>query len=727
MDSAAKVGPRRTSALAGLLDSLDEKEALATLAELLDDLPIGVALINAADPSLPLFYLNRQARTLAAAAAAGLAGKPFEEALAAPDEVVQAVREAREQLGHRRVRYRGESGQLWDFDAVRLGRRRERGARLLATWHEVPERSVENERSAPARRLAERLGKVVEHSELADVNPAQLTWDAALDVGGSLDQATVMERMLGHAADDADADLVLLLRREDDELVVEAEFDRSTGHADLSERPNLKTDSASRRALELREPVIESPEPLAGDPGTDLRLRDLRHSVRVPVPVQSEPSQLILLLGRRRELPFAHADAALLEVLARHVGIAMRNARLYERAQNTARRLQVGVDVALEVATRLEPEEVVDRILHRALEAVDAERAMLSRIENGLECTILGSVDRNGEPPPVGMSASLDNEEPAVQAITTRRPAQGRLSLDAIGARPLRWTVAIPLVVRGELVALLAVSRDPHRFDEEEVAVLQQIGAIAALAFKNATLFQSLRDASRLRSQFLNMAAHELRTPLAVIGGYISMLADGTLGPGPTTWEAPLSVLVDKTRELAHLIDDILLAGRLESGVARTTGCAMDLVESLRKALKRAAPRAELLTAEVDVRAPQSLLQVWADPDHVGRILDNLINNAFNYSPAPPRVSVTIETDAGSALIRVEDHGRGIGSEHRDRIFQQFYRVDDAAEGYPPGTGLGLFISRALAERYGGGLDLEWSEPSIGSRFVLRLPLSEAA
>ena len=121
------------------------------------------------------------------------------------------------------------------------------------------------------------------------------------------------------------------------------------------------------------------------------------------------------------------------------------------------------------------------------------------------------------------------------------------------------------------------------------------------------------------------------------------------------------------------------------------------------------------------------MARIPADPDHVGRILDNLINNAFNYSPAPPRVSVTIETDAGSALIRVEDHGRGIGSEHRDRIFQQFYRVDDAVEGYPPGTGLGLFISRALAERYGGGLDLEWSEPGIGSRFVLRLPLSEAA
>ena len=124
------------------------------------------------------------------------------------------------------------------------------------------------------------------------------------------------------------------------------------------------------------------------------------------------------------------------------------------------------------------------------------------------------------------------------------------------------------------------------------IAVLQQIGAVAALAFRNATLFQSLREASRIRSQFLNMAAHELRTPLSVIGGYASMLADGTLGEAPSAWRMPLAVVVEKTKELAHLIDDILLAGRLESGVARTSRRSMDLVAALREAMQRAGARA---------------------------------------------------------------------------------------------------------------------------------------
>jgi len=391
---------------------------------------------------------------------------------------------------------------------------------------------------------------------------------------------------------------------------------------------------------------------------------------------------------------------------------------------DTARRLQLAVDIALEVATWLEPEEVVERILRRTLEAVDAERAMLGRVESGLDCTILGSVDRMDEPAPLGVTISLEGQEPVVQAMATRRPAQGRLPYESIGMRPLRWSLVIPLLVGGEPIALLGLSRDRRPFDDDEAALLQQIGAIAALAFRNATLFQSLRDASRVRSQFLNMAAHELRTPLSVIGGYVSMLADGTLGQAPASWEAPLSVLVEKTSELAHLIDDVLLAGRLESGVARTTGRSMDLRLALREAGRRAEPRAELLDATIEVDSLETTASVWADPDQVGRILDNLVNNAFNYSGGRPHVGLSLALDDAFAVVRVEDQGRGVSREHRDRIFQQFYRVDDPAAGFPSGTGLGLFISRALAERYGGNLELEWSEPGVGSRFTLRLPLS---
>jgi signal transduction histidine kinase len=546
MDNAAKAVLHRTPALAELLDSLGGPEAISTLAELLDELPVGMVLVGADDASLPVLYASSKARQIAWSDlddSEELAGRPLAEVLPGSPELVEAVREAQQSGGPRRLRYGAPGGQTCQFEAVSLRRRPKSGARVLLTWRLLPPES---------------------------------------------------------------------------------------GH----EQPG-------------REAV--------------------------------------------------------------------------------ARRPQLGVDLALGVAGRLEPEAVVERILQRALEAVEADRAMLGRMGSGVQCTILGSVDRRGEPPPVGSTISLEGQEAAEQAIATRRPAQGRVAYERIGMRQLRWSLVMPLVVEGQLIALLAVGRDEDPFDDEEKAVLEQIGAVAALALRNATLFQSLRDASRVRSQFLNMAAHELRTPLSVIAGYVSMLDDGTLGPGPAAWEAPLSVLVDKTREVAHLVDDILLAGRLEMGVARTSGRSMDLSESLQEAARRAGPRAALLAADLSVRTPDSAVRVWADADHVGRILDNLLNNAFSYSVAPPRVRLAVDTEDGSAVVTVEDSGRGIGPDHRERIFQQFYRVEDQAQGYPPGTGLGLFISRALAERNGGRLDLEWSEPGVGSRFALRLPLASAA
>lgn len=551
MDNAAKVTLHRTPALAELFDSLGGTEALSTLAELLDELPVGVALMGAEEPSLPILYVNSKAREIAWAHLKQheeVAGRPLGEALAASPALVRAVRAAHANAGRCKLQYLGTEGQSWDFEAVSLRRKAKSGSRVLATWRPV------------------------------------------------------------------------------------------------------------------------SPTSSGAHPSTD-----------------------------------AVADA-----------------------HKTARRLRIGVDFALEVAARLEPEAVVDRILHRALESVDAERAMLGRMAGGAQCTILGCIDRRDDAAPADVTLSLEGQGAAERAIATGRPSQGHLDYDLLGMRPLHWSLVVPLVMGDQPTALLAVGRDHRRFDGEEVAILEQIGAVAAIAFRNAALFQSLRDATRVRGQFLNMAAHELRTPLSVIAGYVSMLEDGTLGAPQASWQTPLSVLVEKTRELAHLVDDILLAGRLESGVARTGGQSMDLAVSLQDAADRAGPRAALLGADLEVRPPGPAVLVWADPDHVGRILDNLLNNAFSYSVAPPRVRLTVSAEEGSAVVTVEDSGRGIAADQRDRIFQQFYRVEDKSQGYPPGTGLGLFISRALAERYGGSLELEWSEPGAGSRFALRLPLAPA-
>ena len=239
-------------------------------------------------------------------------------------------------------------------------------------------------------------------------------------------------------------------------------------------------------------------------------------------------------------------------------------------------------------------------------------------------------------------------------------------------------------------------------------------------------LYVSSQLANDAKSSFLNMVAHELRTPLSVLGGYLSMLSDGSLGAVPRGWESPLRILMAKTRELNGLVDDLLEASRIESGAARPVRSQIDLREVVNDAVERARPRADLLGAEIGASLTSDGLRVEADPAEVGRILDNLINNGLTYTARPPRLSVSLAGDSDRALVRVADNGVGIREDELDRVFDRFHRSSDPAFADVRGTGLGLYISRQLAQRYRGDLIVESSKPGDGTVFTLALPLSRA-
>jgi signal transduction histidine kinase len=313
------------------------------------------------------------------------------------------------------------------------------------------------------------------------------------------------------------------------------------------------------------------------------------------------------------------------------------------------------------------------------------------------------------------------------KALSTRRPVLGRafdLSVLPDQLREslagVRHTVSLPLVEEGEVTAVLVVSRRTDRpFRPNDTAVLELIGNQAVLALRNARLFMQVQESSRIKSDFLNLAAHELRTPLSVIAGYLSMLQEGTFGSGPPEWHQPLELLSTKTQELTHLVDDLLLAARLEAGTVPTSMSRLDLRDVVLEAVERARARAALLGAEIEADLPEQPVYVSADREHLGRILDNLINNSFSYSDARPFVSLVVR-GGDEPCLSIEDRGRGIPDDMHERIFERFIRIDDP-DIRRSGTGLGLSISRELAERNGAKLALEWSELGKGSVFVLKL------
>jgi signal transduction histidine kinase len=139
--------------------------------------------------------------------------------------------------------------------------------------------------------------------------------------------------------------------------------------------------------------------------------------------------------------------------------------------------------------------------------------------------------------------------------------------------------------------------------------------------------------------------------------------------------------------------------------------------------VERASPRTELLRAEVTVNLPADPVPVEADEDHLGRVVDDLINNALTYTIRTPRLVIGLTTRSRKAIVRVEDNGVGIRAGERERVFDRLYRVVDP-QVVVPGIGLGLYICRQLAQSYGGSLVVESSTPGKGSVFALTLPLS---
>lgn len=229
--------------------------------------------------------------------------------------------------------------------------------------------------------------------------------------------------------------------------------------------------------------------------------------------------------------------------------------------------------------------------------------------------------------------------------------------------------------------------------------------------------------ASDAKTAFLNIAAHELRTPISVLNGYLSMLADGSLGEPPDQWLRPLGVLADKTDELEKIVEDLLDATRIEADRLRLNMDLFDLRTAVDAAIARARPRAELLDATIDTALGPKHVMVDADEVRIGRVIDNLINNALSYSPRPAHVKVGFEVDSDVATIRVEDDGSGIAADQQAAVFERFHRREPRALDQTPGVGLGLFISRQVAERHGGRLFIARSAPGEGSVFELTLPV----
>lgn len=224
------------------------------------------------------------------------------------------------------------------------------------------------------------------------------------------------------------------------------------------------------------------------------------------------------------------------------------------------------------------------------------------------------------------------------------------------------------------------------------------------------------------KSEFLRLASHELRGPLGVVGGYVSMLDDGSLGELPEAARRVIPILRARLKGMSLMIEEMLETARLEDDRLVLDIRRIDLGSVLRDCVDDIRPVAGA-EHPIDLQVPGERVVASADRTRIKTIVTNLLDNAVKYSPGGGPVSCRLETENAHVLVHVQDHGIGIAEEDQGRLFQRFSRIAyDALE--IPGTGLGLYVSRELARLHGGELGVE-SELGEGSTFTLELPISQ--
>ncbi len=277
-------------------------------------------------------------------------------------------------------------------------------------------------------------------------------------------------------------------------------------------------------------------------------------------------------------------------------------------------------------------------------------------------------------------------------------------------------------------VLVNAVGLDPLVLDWSRTDESSTAGAPEPVALVVHQDVTALKAAERLKDEFIGIAAHELRNPLAALKGFAEMLAIQTArgkGPELADWQLEAVEAIDQAAtRLAELTDDLLDVTRLQAGRMELRIEPNDIAALARRVATRA-----------QVTAPNHVIAIHTEAEHIivcidvrrmEQVLTNLLNNAIKYSPEGGEVLLTIRRDQadGVAEISVQDHGIGIPAAQQARIFGRFVRADNANERGIKGTGLGLYLTRELVERHGGQVWFE-SEEDQGSTFFVTLPLGQ--
>lgn len=390
------------------------------------------------------------------------------------------------------------------------------------------------------------------------------------------------------------------------------------------------------------------------------------------------------------------------------------------------------IQAAASFAHQATPQMVLREAMERGLGVLEADTAALWQVNSQREELLLEAFHAPGEETvDLPKTVSYAGHQTAARSIVSGRAEvadygvtdEGHLQPhDALAWQlGMRSILAVPL--RSQRLGLWILTfgaRQSRAFTAPEQRGAEILMEMAAVAHERASLIEDLRSAIRVREEFLNLAAHELKTPLTTLVGYTQLLLRQE-GYSEETMRLFRTIKAQGDR-VGRLGQSILDVSQIQSGDLGLRRSVFDLRELAEAAVRQM--QSGTTRHQLSVEGPGAVF-VEADHDRIQTVLLNLLDNAIKYSPLGGPVEVCVTSAGGEACVHVRDHGLGIPQEHQERLFQAFYQVAPMVSP-TSGLGLGLYISREIVVRHGGRIWFE-TEPGKGSTFAFSLPLAANA
>ena len=258
--------------------------------------------------------------------------------------------------------------------------------------------------------------------------------------------------------------------------------------------------------------------------------------------------------------------------------------------------------------------------------------------------------------------------------------------------------------------------------DTVSLIVLAITVVLFVITFSMTRSMEGLAEANRLKSEFVSIVSHQLRSPLSNLKWAIEFLLSGRLGEVAVKQGEYFKILKENATRMEELVADLLIVSRLEQSRFPLNKSAFSLPDLVKEVISAFEPAAQSAHLELKLEAANSLPQAWADVLRIKMVIENFLDNAIRYTKDSGEIKITIKPKGKNLLFVIQDKGVGIPKEDQKRIFQKFFRSKNIMRYQTSGSGLGLFIAKSLAEKSGGKVGFQ-SQENKGSMFWFTIPI----